>query len=90
MPEYMAVGKRIVATSVSGCPYLLRDGAGILVEPNDEGALVRGIEMALALPADAAGSMVRKARENAAQFTWKQGIGAVYRVYRQLLAAGAS
>ena len=90
LPEYMAVGKVIVATSVSGCPYLLRDGAGILVEPNDERALVRGIETALALPADATEVMVRKARENAAQFTWKQGIGAVYRVYRQLLAAGAS
>jgi len=87
MPEYMAAGRSIVATRVSGCSFLLRDGAGILVEPNDVAALAQGLETALAQDESAARSMVRKARENVAQFTWKQGIGAVYSAYRTLLAA---
>jgi len=88
MPEYMAAGKSIVATAVSGCSFLLRDGAGILVKPNDVAALARGIETALTQDDDATRAMAQKARENAAQFTWKQGISAVYSVYRNLLAAG--
>jgi glycosyltransferase involved in cell wall biosynthesis len=88
MPEYMAAGKLIVATAVSGCSFLLRDGAGILVEPNNVGALARGIETALTQDEDAARAMVQTARENVAQFTWKQGISAVYDVYRNLLASG--
>ena len=87
MPEYMAAGKSIVATRVSGCGFLLRDGAGVLVEPNQVAALVQGLETVLAQDDTAARSMVQKARENVAQFTWKQGIGAVYSVYRRLLAA---
>jgi glycosyltransferase involved in cell wall biosynthesis len=82
LPEYMAAGKTIVATAVSGCSFLLRDGAGILVAPNDVGALAQGIETALDHDPAAKQVMVQKARQNVAQFTWKEGIGAVYRVYR--------
>ena len=63
LPEYMAAGKTIVATAVSGCSFLLRDGAGILVAPNDVDALVRGIETALAQDAAATQAMVQKARQ---------------------------
>lgn len=45
--EAMAVGTRVVATNVGGLPYLLADGAGILVEPRDSKALATGIEQAL-------------------------------------------
>ena len=87
MPEYMALGKVIVATRVSGCSNLLRDGAGVLVEPNDDRALAAGLEQALALDPAAASQMASKARANVSRFTWKHGIAIVYRAYRNVLAA---
>lgn len=87
MPEYMAAGKLIVATAVSGCSFLLRDGAGILVAPNDEQALVDGIEGALALGSEARRAMVDRAMRNVMQFTWQQGIVEVYRVYCELMGS---
>ena len=87
LPEYMAAGKTIVATAVSGCSFLLRDGAGFLVAPNDVDALVGGIEAALEQDPAARQVMVQKARQNVAQFTWKEGIAAVYRVYRSFPVA---
>jgi glycosyltransferase involved in cell wall biosynthesis len=87
MPEYMAMAKPIVATWVSGCRYLLRDEAGILVDPNDVAALQRGLEQALELsPADR-GRLVANSRRNVEQFTWHRGIAAVYDTYCQLLSA---
>jgi len=85
MPEYLAMGKIAVATSVSGCPYLLRDGGGILVAANSDQALVEGIDQALQLTPEARSAMIAKACENVGQFTWQQGIAEVYRVYRNLL-----
>jgi glycosyltransferase involved in cell wall biosynthesis len=84
MPEYMAMGKLAVATRVSGCPYLLRDGAGVLVAPNDWVALRDGIERALALSPAEAAATIEQARRNVSQFTWRQGITEVDRVYRRL------
>lgn len=74
MPEYMAAGRPIVATPVSGCAFLLRDGAGILVEPNDDQALARGLERALSLSAEERAVMVARARAHVEGFTWRQGI----------------
>ena len=88
MPEYMAAGKLIVSTWVSGCGRLLRDGAGIIVAPNDVEALRRGLERALALSPAEIDRCVAQARLNVGQFTWKQGIADVYRVYRALLVTG--
>jgi glycosyltransferase involved in cell wall biosynthesis len=88
MPEYMAAGKLIVSTWVSGCRYLLRDDAGILVEPNDVNALHAGIEQALSLPAAERERLAANARRNVAQFTWQRGIADVYDSYRRLLDDG--
>lgn len=85
MPEYMAAGRLIVATPVSGCSYLLRDGAGIMVGANDVEALRGGLEKALRLRAEERAGYVASARRNVAQFTWQQGIHEVYRVYRSLV-----
>ncbi len=74
MPEYMAAGRPIVATPVSGCAHLLRDGAGILVAPNDDAALAAGLERALALSAEERAAMIAKARANVEAFTWRRGI----------------
>lgn len=87
MPEYMASGKVIVSTWVSGCRHLLRDGAGILVEPDDVASLAAGLDRALSLPAGEAATLVSKARRNVEKFTWEQGIADVYDTYRELLPA---
>jgi glycosyltransferase involved in cell wall biosynthesis len=86
MPEYMAAGKLIVSTPVSGCQHLLRNGAGILVAPNDVEALRAGLEKALRLSEAEIAGYVDRARRNVAQFTWQQGIRDVRRTYRALLA----
>jgi glycosyltransferase involved in cell wall biosynthesis len=86
MPEYMAAGRLIVATAVSGCNYLLRDGAGIVVDANDTGALRAGLEKALSLRPEEKAAYIANARRNVAQFTWQNGIHDVYRVYRSMLA----
>jgi glycosyltransferase involved in cell wall biosynthesis len=85
MPEYMAAGRLIVATPVSGCGYLLRDGAGIIVGANDVEALRAGLEKALRLRVEEKAGYVANARRNVAPFTWQNGIHDVYRVYRSLL-----
>jgi glycosyltransferase involved in cell wall biosynthesis len=89
MPEYMAAGKLIVSTWVSGCRYLLRERAGILVAPNDVAALRDGLEEALNLSQAEIAGYIARARRNVVQFTWRQGIADVYRVYRALLAPTA-
>ncbi|MUV05641.1 glycosyltransferase [Planococcaceae bacterium Storch 2/2-2] len=45
--EAMAVGVPVVGTNVGGLPYLLKDGAGILVEPHNPASLAEGIVEAL-------------------------------------------
>jgi glycosyltransferase involved in cell wall biosynthesis len=90
MPEYMAAGKAIVATEVSGCVYLLRDGAGILVEPNDDAALAAGIERALTLSPEGLAEQVQAARANVTQFTWQHGILDVQRVMEGLVGGGGA
>jgi glycosyltransferase involved in cell wall biosynthesis len=84
MPEYMAAGKLIVSTGVSGCRFLLRDQAGIVVEPNSVPALRAGLERALALSPQDVACYAANARRNAHQFTWAQGIQDVRRTYETL------
>ncbi|WP_153730570.1 glycosyltransferase [Sporosarcina obsidiansis] len=46
--EALSSGAKVVATNVGGLPYLLKDGAGVLVEPRDVESLANGLENALA------------------------------------------
>ncbi len=45
--EAMAAGTRVVASDVGGLPYLLGDGAGILVPPREVESLAKGLLEAL-------------------------------------------
>ncbi|WP_301109026.1 glycosyltransferase [Sporosarcina sp.] len=45
--EAMASGARVVATNVGGLPYLLQEGAGILVESHSGESLAEGLDQAL-------------------------------------------
>ncbi|ARD48992.1 hypothetical protein SporoP37_12925 [Sporosarcina sp. P37] len=46
--EALVSGAKVVASNVGGLPYLLKDGAGTLVEPRDAHSLAAGLEQALA------------------------------------------
>jgi glycosyltransferase involved in cell wall biosynthesis len=48
--EAMAYGIPVISTTTGGIPELLRDGAGILVPPQDPGALADAIERLVAAP----------------------------------------
>jgi glycosyltransferase involved in cell wall biosynthesis len=48
--EAMAAGRAVVATREGGPAEFVADGAGILVDPTDEDALVQALETATALP----------------------------------------
>ena len=51
--EAMALGTPVVASNVAGIPELLADGeCGVLVPPQDVGALASGIERLLRAPAE--------------------------------------
>ncbi|PIC64454.1 glycosyl transferase family 1 [Sporosarcina sp. P13] len=45
--EALSSGAKVVATNVGGLPYLLKDGAGVLVEPRDPEMLAEGLAQAL-------------------------------------------
>jgi glycosyltransferase involved in cell wall biosynthesis len=48
--EALAAGRSVVATSVGGPPEFVPAGAGVLVDPNDDDALVAALEAAARLP----------------------------------------
>jgi glycosyltransferase involved in cell wall biosynthesis len=48
--EAMACGRPVVATSVGGPPEFVRDGAGVLVDPTDVGAISDAMREAAELP----------------------------------------
>jgi glycosyltransferase involved in cell wall biosynthesis len=48
--EAMACGRPVVATRFGGPPEFIPPGAGVLVDPIDEDALVRALESAVAFP----------------------------------------
>jgi len=48
--EAMACGRSVVATRVGGPPEFVVPGAGVLVDPQDEDALVDALEAAARLP----------------------------------------
>jgi glycosyltransferase involved in cell wall biosynthesis len=48
--EAMACGRPVVATAIGGPPEFVPPGAGVLVEPEDEDALVAALRAAAALP----------------------------------------
>ena len=85
--EAMAAGRPVVATRVGGNPELVRDReTGLLVAPEDEGALETALETILASPA-----LARKWGENArriarANFTLDHARERFEQLYMDLLA----
>jgi glycosyltransferase involved in cell wall biosynthesis len=65
--EAMAMARSVVATRVGGPPEFVTPEAGILVDPEDEGALVAALDQAAAMP-----SPNRAARKAAAEHDVKR------------------
>ncbi len=68
--EGMAMQRSVLATRVGGPPEFVPEGAGVLVDPLDEDAIVAGLERAAALP-----SPNQAAREAAAEHDVVRTVG---------------
>jgi phosphatidylinositol alpha-mannosyltransferase len=82
--EAMAAGVPVVASDIDGYREVVRDGVdGLLVPPNDAGALVEAIGRVLADPALA--ERLRQAgRERARAFSWDAVVPRIEEVYRSV------
>lgn len=63
--ESLAAGVPLVSSAVGGLPDLLREGAGVLVEPQDPAALADALARMMDAPEEAA-ELARRGRERAA------------------------
>jgi glycosyltransferase involved in cell wall biosynthesis len=59
--EAMSLGVPVVSTRISGIPELVREGAGILVEPDDVPALASAMEAILSMDRERRGQMAAAA-----------------------------
>jgi glycosyltransferase involved in cell wall biosynthesis len=86
--EAMAVGVPVVTTPVSGIPEIVRDGeSGVLVPPDDPGALAEALERVISDPALRA-QLVRGGREVAAGFDLVTWVARLRRLFREGVEAG--
>jgi glycosyltransferase involved in cell wall biosynthesis len=80
----MAAGVPVVASDIDGYREVVRDGVdGLLVPPNDAGALVEAIGRVLADPA-LAEHLRRAGRERARAFSWDAVVPRIEDVYRSV------
>jgi glycosyltransferase involved in cell wall biosynthesis len=81
--EAMVAGVPVVASRVSSLPELVVDGeTGVLVEPDDPGALAEGVERALAAPAQLGKAGAQRAKE---QFSVARMTDATVALYESVL-----
>lgn len=88
IPQALAVGTPVVATTVGGSPELITDGVtGCLVPPADAAALAQGILSLLRDPARA-GAMARRGAELVrARYTMDAAMARTVAVYDEVLTA---
>jgi len=77
----MACGTPVV-TSAGGGTREVADGAAVLVDPLDPGAIAAGIQEAIARRDE----LRALGRERAARFTWRAAADATVDVYREVTA----
>lgn len=78
--EAMSAGTKVVATDVGGLSYLLKDRAGILVEPKDPDSLAKGLWNALDENSDVIDETVVQAK--IAQHSYDTILGNLLSIYR--------
>jgi glycosyltransferase involved in cell wall biosynthesis len=84
--EAMAAGVPLVATAVSALPQLLADGAGVLVEPDDNVALADAIEQLLADPERARAIGEQGRRRVQSDYSFKGMMRALEETFDDVLA----
>jgi len=88
IPQALAVGTPVVATTVGGSPELIRDGVtGRLVPPSDAPALAAAILALLRNPDDAAAMAERGGEMVRARYTLDAAMERTVAVYDTLLTA---
>jgi phosphatidylinositol alpha-mannosyltransferase len=87
--EAMSAGLPIVATDIDGWREVVRDGVdGLLVPPNDPGALAEGIRRVLDDPA-LARRLAGSGRERSERYRWSAVTEEIERAYRDAIASRA-
>jgi phosphatidylinositol alpha-mannosyltransferase len=87
--ESMAAGVPVVASEIPGYREVVRDGVdGLLVAPNDPGALASALRSVLSEPGLAA-RLSAAGRERASEFSWERVIPRIEAVYH-LVTGGIS
>lgn len=84
--EALACGTPVVASNGSAMPEVL-DGAALLVDPRDVGALAQAMVRVLT-DADLAADLRARGPERARLFSWERTARETLAVYRQVLAGG--
>jgi len=83
--EVWRAGSALIATTRGGPPEFVRDGIdGVLVDPEDVGALARAIGALVAEPQTVA-RLAEAGRKRVRSFTWENTVDAYERVYRGIL-----
>ena len=80
--EAMAAGAAVVASTRGALPEVCGDAA-LLVNPEDTGALREAL-LALSNSDSLREDYIRRGREHAARFTWRQAVQKTWEVYRAL------
>lgn len=83
--EGMACGTPVITSNISSMPEFVGD-AGILVEPNDEGALFQAIRQVLE-DQDLRQRLAVEGPRQAANFTWKHTAENTFKIYEEVLAS---
>ena len=83
--EALATGSPVLASRRGGIPEAA-GGMAVLVDPDDEGAVARGISLVLSAEAATKETVARR-REHAAGFRWSAVAAKVLQIYRDVLAA---
>ena len=83
--EALAAGRPVVATSVGGVPFVVRDGAtGWLVPPGDPAAVAEALQAALADPAEGSRRSAAGRAEVLARFNSARLVADIRSLYREL------
>jgi len=87
--EALAHGRPVIGSNVGGIPDVIRHGeTGLLVPPDDPGALARAIEAMIANPAMAREMGTRGSRDVEARFGWDRVVTDLIDVYSSVTQSG--
>jgi glycosyltransferase involved in cell wall biosynthesis len=81
--EAMACGTPVVTSNVSSLPEVA-GGAALLVDPHDTASIAAGLERAVT-DTTLRSELIAKGRARARQFSWRDSVASVHRIYFEVL-----